>query len=600
MMVIESVELLPARMVNEAVYCPRLFYLMHVEGLFERNRFTSEGNVIHRRVDAKTDALESPEDETIFDDMDDGRGASDDHETRDVASTDPLIAPVRAEPVHARSVTLACNELGVIAKLDLVQADGNVATPVDYKRGSPRRNHDGTLGAWPPERVQICLQALVLRANGFLCDHGFLYFNETRQRVRIDIDEALIEQTRRAVDLATELRELPMPPAPLVDSPKCPNCSLSSVCLPDETNRCRSDQPTRPTRLPTTPRDDQRPLYLNTQGLFVGKSGEVLQVKEQGKIIQEVRVREINQVSLFGNIQLSTQAIQTLCELDVPLVLFSSHGYFHGMLQGTGMKNILLRREQYRVADDAKRSLKIAKLLIRGKIRNGRVMLMRNHVSPPLETISQLKRIAERVNHAERADELLGIEGNAARLYFGSLSGMIKPGDAPSNPDMAIGEAPHWTFDFQGRNRRPPRDPINALLSLAYSLLAKDLTIVAAAVGMDPYLGFYHLPRPGRPALALDLMEPFRPLIAESAVISAINNRMVTPEHFIAAGQAVSLTPSGRKAFFRAYETRMDQLVTHPLFDYRVSYRRLLEIQTRLLAQMVRGEIDEFPVFVSR
>jgi CRISPR-associated protein Cas1 len=158
----------------------------------------------------------------------------------------------------------------------------------------------------------------------------------------------------------------------------------------------------------------------------------------------------------------------------------------------------------------------------------------------------------------------------------------------------------HFTFDFVHRNRRPPRDAINALLSLAYSILAKDLTIVCHAVGFDPYLGFYHQPRFGRPALALDLMEPFRPLIADSAVINAVNTRMITPKDFIQVGPAVALKPDGRKAFFRAYEQRMDTLVTHPLFGYRVNYRRVLEIQARLLARVLTGELTQYPVFVTR
>jgi CRISP-associated protein Cas1 len=582
-------EYIPARMINEAVYCPRLFYLMHVEGLFERNRFTTDGDVVHRRVDQKVDALVSP---GLFDD-----DSADCEEPEDENETaKPL------DSIHARSVTLASDELGVVAKLDLVEADGKVATPIDYKRGSPKTHHDGSLGAWAPERVQICLQALVLRENGFECEQGVLYFNETRQRVTIRIDAALIEQTRHAIELARQLQELPMPPAPLINSPKCPHCSLSSICLPDETNRCRASftDSKLPTRLPSTPRDDQRPLYLNTQGLFVGKTGEILQVKEQGKVIQEIRLREVNQVNLFGNIQLSTQAIQTLCELEIPLVMFSMGGYFHGMLQGTGLKNILLRREQFRLADDPARCLKIAKMLIEAKIRNCRVMLMRNHIAPPPEAIAELKRIAERLYKADKAETLLGLEGTAARIYFQNFSGMLKPGDSPTNPEFALGEPPQWKFDFNGRNRRPPRDAVNAMLSMAYSLLAKDLTVVAASVGLDPYLGFYHLPRPGRPALSLDLMEPFRPLIAESVVITAINNRMLTPEHFLQAGKGVTLSEPGRKAFFRAYESRMDQLVTHPLFDYRVSYRRLLDIQTRLMGQMIRGEVDTFPVFVTR
>ena len=614
---------LQARMINEAVYCPRLFYLMHVEGQFAHNAETTEGGSVHRRVDEKTDALAMPR--PLDDDVSQPKASRErmlfDFAEEAVESSNGSNGAIRADGVsddaakderadtvetkiHARSVTLASDTLRVVAKLDLIEAQGDQATPVDYKRGRPRRAADGTLEAWEPERVQLCLQALVLRESGFKCEQGILYFNATRQRVTVAIDDELISRTEAAVVLARKLTDLPRPPAPLVNSPKCPKCSLSAICLPDETNRCRASEglgaEVTQIRLPTTPRDDLRPLYLNTQGLCVGRKSELLQVKEQGKLIQEIRLREINQVNLFGNIQLSTQAMQALLELEIPLVLHSQHGYFYGMLQGTGLKNILLRREQFRLADDPRRSLEIAKALVVGKIRNQRVMLMRNHVSPPAEVLTELKRLVHKAERVERAESLLGIEGTAARIYFQHFAGMLKPGGEPLDPGAALGEPPRYSFDFRARNRRPPRDPVNALLSLAYALLAKDLTITAAAVGFDPYLGFYHLPRPGRPALALDLMEPFRPLLADSAVITAINNRMVYPEHFVEAGRGVSLTASGRKAFFRAYEQRMDQLVTHPLFDYRVSYRRLLEIQTRLLARVVSAELNNYPAFVTR
>ena len=610
---------LPARMINEAVYCPRLFYLMHVEGQFAHNTETVDGDSVHRRVDQKTDALAAPAKAvqlTLM--LGDAEAEKPDAEaepwqisppTTTLNSTSaelnqPSSTPAVEESIHARSVTLASDQLGVVAKLDLIEGTGNRVTPVDYKRGKPKRASDGSLTAWKPERVQICLQALVLRENGFECDEGILYFNSTRQRVTIKIDQALIDETNAAVKRARTIAQQTVSPPPLVSSPKCPKCSLSAICLPDETNRCRAADglgaSTVEVRLPATPRDDLRPLYLNTQGVHVGKTGELLVIKDNGKVIQEVRLREINQVNLFGNIQVSTQALQTLNELEIPLVLHSQHGYFNGMLQGTGLKNILLRREQFRMADQTARCLTIAKALIVGKIRNCRVMLMRNHVSPPAEALIRLKRLSKRVERATAPESLLGIEGTAARVYFQHFSGMIKPGDSPIDPGLALGEPPKFAFDFRGRNRRPPRDPVNAMLSLAYALLAKDLTVIAAAVGFDPYLGFYHLPRPGRPGLALDLMEPFRPLIAESAVITAINNRMIYPEHFIAAGRGVTMTTSGRKALFRAYEQRMDQLVTHPLFDYRVSYRRLLEIQTRLLARVVTGELNSYPVFVTR
>lgn len=612
---------LPARMINEAVYCPRLFYLMHVEGQFAHNAETTEGATVHKRVDKKVDKLASPPPPprlSLFDRQSDGESdraseASDLFSIEAIAAMlgDPTGGAEAERPpapapdkIHARSVTLASDSLGVVAKLDLVEAQGTVATPVDYKKGNPKLASDGTLTAWDPERVQICLQAIVLRENGFQCTEGVLYFHGTRQRVRIAIDDALIERTVAAVALARDVAERSQAPPPLVDSPKCPNCSLCAICMPDETNRCRAAdgvaRAAKPVRLPATPRDDLRPLYLNTQGLYVGKTSELLQVKQDGKVVQEVRLREINQVNLFGNVQVSTQAMKTLLEMDVPLVMHSQHGYFHGMLQGTGLKNILLRREQFRMADDPVRCLSVAKNLVSGKIRNQRVLLMRNHIDPPVAAIADLKRLVRHVERAERVESLLGIEGTAARVYFEHFAGMLKPGDEPLDPLAELTQPPRFGFNFRNRNRRPPRDPVNAMLSLAYTLLAKDLTVVAAAVGFDPYLGFYHVPRPGRPAMALDLMEPFRALVADSVVITAINNRMVYPEHFYEAGKGVTMTDSGRKSLIRAYELRMDQLVTHPLFDYRVSYRRLLEIQTRLMARYVSGEISEYPVFVSR
>jgi len=596
---------LPARMINEAAYCSRLFYLMHVEGQFEHNRDTTQGINVHSRVDRKTDRLKAPAAQTMPLDFGDNEAQSPlEESTSEIESAEPTTIQLPPESIHARSVTLASDALQVVAKLDLIEAKGNLATPVDYKKGSPRYNEDGTLSAWKPERVQICLQALVLRENGFECDEGILYFNETRQRVRIAIDDDLVSLTKETVEKARRIADLAAPPPPLVASPKCPRCSLVAICLPDETNRCRArdkiagDSPV--VRLPATPRDDLRPLYLNTQGLYVGRKSEVLEIKENGKVIQEVRLREINQVNLFGNIQVTTQVMQKLCEMDVPLVMHSQNGYFQGMVQGTGLKNILLRREQFRLADDSARSLRIAKALVSGKIRNQRVMLMRNHIDPPAQAINDLKRSIARVDRATSAQSLLGIEGTAARIYFQHFAGMLKPGDEPLDPLNELGKPPRFAFDFRGRNRRPPRDPVNAMLSLAYALLSKDLTVIAAGVGFDPYLGFFHLPRPGRPALSLDLMEPFRPLIADSVVLSAINNRMVYPEHFYEAGRGVTMTDPGRKALFRAYEQRMDQLVTHPLFDYRVSYRRLLEIQTRLLARVVSGELETYPAFVTR
>lgn len=619
-------DLLPARMINEYVYCPRLFYLMHVEGQFAESIDTIDGGIVHRRVDAGTGGLapaesfipaadEDPADRPVEEAPKPRKKSKhvqaatlfgDDEE----ASVDPSdqsdepSEPESDEPhtVHARSVTLSSERYRVIAKLDLAEATGDRVIPIDYKRGRPKRMADGTAGAWDPERVQIALQVLVLRDNGYACDEGMLYFNETRQRVRIPIDEELLALTERAITSARELRNRGEIPEPLVQSPKCARCSLVGICLPDETRRLApAPNPTESVRPMVTARDERRPVYFNTQGMWIGKQGDVLQAKADGKVVQEIRFNDINQVNLFGNIQLSTQAIQTAMGRDVPIAYFTQKGYFYGLGGGLGAKNILVRRQQFRLADDSAFCLDLACQIVHGKIRNQRTLLMRNHREPDAQSLRQLKRFADRALKADSLASLLGIEGTAARIYFGDFAGMLKVDCSLSS--AASGEAVVKTrpaFDFRGRNRRPPRDPVNAMLSLAYSLLTKDCLIAATTVGLDPHLGFYHQVKPGKPALALDLMEPFRPLIADSVVLSAINTRMVTPDHFIQAGKSVVMSDAGRKHFLLAYEKRMDSLVTHPLFDYRVSYRRLLEIQTRLLARRLTGEITDYPVFQTR
>lgn len=585
---VESIEralpdYLPTRMVNEFVYCPRLFFYEWVEGVFRESVDTVEGKIVHKRVEEKTTAL-------------------------------PGAGEMGEERIHSTSVTLSSEEHRVIARIDLVEGREGVVTPVDYKHGHPKETDSG-IELWPSDRIQLAIQGLVLRANGYRCEEGIVYYAKTKQRVRVGFDDELMKQTVATLQEARGVARSGLIPPPLVDSPKCAGCSLVGICLPDETSLLRGaavgaeavqlflfapDGAEAPRKGPVvevrrlvTPRDDLRPLYLNTQGLRVGKSGEVLQVREKDALKQEVRLGEICQLNLMGNIQLSTQAIQSLCESDIPICYFSQGGWFYGMTRGLNVKNVFLRKAQFRLAEEEWFALSLSRRLMAGKIRNQRTMLQRNHVEPKPQVLRELKEIAERAERAESLEELLGLEGYAARLYFAEFGGMIKREEEP-------GETAEFRFEFAQRNRRPPRDPVNALLSLGYSVLTKDFTIACYAVGFDPFVGFYHQPRFGRPALALDLMEPFRPLIADSVALSAINTRMVTGKDFMRTGEAVSLTASGRKGFFRAYELRMDTMATHPVFDYRVSYRRLLEIQARLLARVLEGEIGEYPVFVTR
>ena len=192
--------------------------------------------------------------------------------------------------------------------------------------------------------------------------------------------------------------------------------------------------------------------------------------------------------------------------------------------------------------------------------------------------------------HAESLEQLLGIEGTAAREYFAHFALRFKVAEG--------GETP--AFELTSRNRRPPRDPVNALLSFLYALLSKEMVVTLVGVGFDPYLGFYHQPRYGRPALALDLMEEFRPLVADSVAIGLINNGELRPADFITRAGAVALTDSGRRRVIDAYERRLETLVTHPRFGYAVSYRRIFEVQARLLARFLLGEIATYPAFCTR
>ena len=573
---------LPARMINEFVYCPRLFYYEQVEGLFAHSADTIEGEAQHKRVDKQGKDL-------------------------------PPAEELEEEEMRTRSLMLASDLHRVIAKMDLLEVADGAVTPVDYKHGRPRETDQG-IELWSTDRIQLAVQGLILRDNGYRSDEGMVFYQKTRQRVRVEFTDELMTEALETIARAWETAASEQIPPPLVDSPKCTRCSLVGICLPEETHRLRGEQPEpapqltlfdearndrlkkppgRETRLLVTPRTDLRPLYLNSQGLRVGKSGSILRIKEKDTVRQDVRIGELCQVNLMGNIQMSTQAVQELCSSEVPICYFSRGGWFYGITTGLNTKNVFLRRSQFRLAEQEWFCMRLARRLTAGKIRNQRTMLLRNHVEPDKRLLREMKEMARRAERADSLDELLGIEGNAARLYFGAFAGMIK-----TEPEDGVGSA--FSFDFQKRNRRPPRDAVNALLSLGYSLLTKDFTIACYAVGFDPLMGFYHQPRHGRPALALDLMEPFRPLVADSAALSAVNTKMVTPKDFIRAGKAVALRADGRKAFFRAYELRMDTLVTHPLFDYRVSYRRLLEIQARLLARYIEGEVEEYPVFVTR
>jgi CRISPR-associated protein Cas1 len=550
-----TTELVPARMLNEFAYCPRLCYLEWVQGEFAHSEDTLDGRFQHRRVDRPSGNL------------------------RDADSDDDTV-------IHARSVLLSDEGLGAIARIDLVEAQGSRATPVDYKRGAVPNVPEG---AYEPERVQLCVQGLLLRAHGYECNEGIIYFVSSKRRVCIPFNDELVARTLELMDGARAMSALDEIPPPLEDSPKCPRCSLVGICLPDEVSFLKGSsyivKPDDVRRLMPA-RDDALPMYVQAQGAMVGKSGDNLTVKIKGKVVSKTRILDVSSLSIYGNAQVTAQAVRELLERGIPICHFTYGGWLKGVTWGMGHKNVDLRIHQFAASSDKPRSVAIARDLVIAKLRNSRVMLRRNHPDPVEQALKEIMRLSRHARNADSLQTLLGIEGAAASIYFANFGGMLRSDNTP--------------FDFRTRNRRPPRDPVNAVLSFLYSMLIKQVLVSSIAVGFDPYLGFYHQPKYGKPALALDLAEEFRPIVADSAALTLFNNSELDETDFIQRSGAVALTQSGRKAVIRAFERRLDTLITHPLFGYSISYRRIMEVQARLLGRHVLGELPKYPAFTTR
>lgn len=547
-------EYMPVRYLNEYVYCPRLGYLEWVDSEFRDNYYTLDGTIKHNRVDR----------ETLKQDGD------------------------ASGVIHATGVSLSSEQLGLSGRIDVLEETEDGFSPVEYKRG---KVPDIPGSAYESERVQVCAYGLLLKDNGYNSVRGYLCFADSRQRVEIPFDDDLVSRTLDYVRRFRETASQDKLPPPLDGSRKCEGCSLAGICLPDETNLISgAEKDTNRVRRLVPARDDSLPVYVMEQGSYVSKDGELLVFKagrDRGKV-GEVRLIDISQLCVFGNVQISTQAIRELCSRGISICYFSRNGWFYGMTQGHSSKNVALRMNQYSVCTDPVKSLEIARCMINGKIKNSRTIIRRNHPDKPLSTLKELASLSRRAKQAQGAGELLGIEGLAARNYFSVFQELFK------GPEKELG------FQFTERNKRPPGDPVNAMLSYVYAILVKDLTVTLNSVGMDPCLGVFHRPRYGKPALALDLAEEFRSIAGDSVVLSLINNREVERSDFIERHGGVIMSKNARTRVVAAYERRMDTLIRHPVFKYTISYRRTMEVQARLLGRVFSGEVPAYLPFCTR
>ena len=559
---------LPARMVNEFQYCPRLAYLEWVQGEWAESADTVEGRGVHRRIDRGPGALPEPAgdwrrrahpcalgDIVLRAPRPDRQARSDQSRRRSSRSTTSAAGARTCRPAPGSPSWSSFASRGSCSKITAIAA---VRVPSISARAASG---------------SACALTSALRSKALAAVHGL-----------------------RLVAAGGRI------PPPLEDSPKCPRCSLVGICLPDEVNFFRHGGVPRPLAVD---RELALPVYVQATPGRVRKRGETLVIQTENDQETTARLIDTSHLVLMGAVDVTAPTLHELMRREIPVSWYTGGGWFLGHTTGTGHRNVELRTAQYRASFDPAFCLRFARGLVASKLRNGRTLLRRNWRGEPSDDVGDgpsgqsprapdavlggLQRSARAAAEAKDLAELLGVEGNGAAIYFGGFGATLR-----TEPDAVGG------FEFQNRNRRPPTDPVNAVLSFLYALLVRELNVILSAVGFDSYRGFYHQPRYGRPALALDMMEPFRPLIADSVALTAINNGEVKPGDFVYAGRACALAPSGRKKVIAAFERRLAQEITHPLFGYRLSYRRLLEVQARLLGRHLMGEIAELPAIEPR
>ncbi|HEX5234321.1 MAG TPA: CRISPR-associated endonuclease Cas1 [Silvibacterium sp.] len=560
-----------ARSVAEHAYCPRLFYYMAVEGTFLPSADTEAGTHVHRRVDrpSKTD---DNDDEPV----DDGR------------------------PKVVRSLALTSHTLGLTATLDLAEISGQVAVPIEYRKGRPKRqvmapppDDPGEAEQpplshpepWPTDRAQIGLQVLLLEEAHYTVPHAVFYYAAEKLRLTIPVDDALRAEALATLEAAKQCATGPRP-MPLINDSRCVRCSLQPICLPDEVNQQRLEQITARQIWPL--RDEGIHLVAQKEGARVGVRGAAMRITDKdGIVVRDVPLANVETLALLGSVQLSTQAIQVLADRSIPIAFLSAAGRLIAMIDPLDSVSAEVRRAQVRRFDDPQATLALARAVIAAKIVNQRTLLQRNHSELPESVSSDLADEASKAAQAESMASVRGHEGQAAAIYFEHFSGMFK-GAAGAE------------FDKHGRQRRPPPDPINACISMAYTMLTHECVAALRQARLEPSIGAFHVSRPGRPALALDLMEPFRPLIGDSVAVAAFNRGELTDGHFMRTASGCMLTDAGRRAFFGAWGRRMDVEITHPVFKYRLSYRRMLVLHARMIAAWLLGEVPSLSFLTTR
>ncbi len=470
-----------------------------------------------------------------------------------------------SRPTRLRSVDVESVDFGVVGRCDSVELDSTGrATVVEFKATPVRRRPEVT----KPMVVQLTLQAAALAEQGREVVGAAVWFTSHQVRVPVAIGPEEVELARDHVTLTADLLASGTAPPPLEDDPRCLRCSHAGVCLPDE----RLLRPVTRRVLVADP--DTQVLHVTSPGARASIRAGRVRVTKGDEEIGSVPVERVLALVVHGNVDVSSGLLRELLWRSLPIVWCSSAGKVIGWASPADSPNGGPRARQG--AASAIGNLDLARQFVVAKIANQATLLRRHgHAAP---AVLRLRRLQREAAVATSVVELFGAEGEAASLYFGAFDTML-------TPRVRAGQGLH----LEVRTRRPARDPLNAALNFCYGLLVADVIRALVACGLDPHAGFLHSSERNKPALALDVCEEFRAPVADSTVIGAFNNGELSASDFFEASGSTRLRPGGRKALVAAYERRVLTEFTHPLFRYKVTWRRAMEIQSRLVLGVIDG-----------
>ncbi|HVX14819.1 MAG TPA: type I-MYXAN CRISPR-associated endonuclease Cas1 [Pirellulales bacterium] len=480
------------------------------------------------------------------------------------------------------SFELTSEALGLTGKIDCVRRRDGTLIPYEHKRGQPRRADDGSAEAWPSDRLQVVAYAAMLAdVLGRPVAEGRVRYHAAGVTVRIAVNTAALDELRAAIATARELRESVERP-PIADNERlCQRCSLAPVCLPEEVRQEREPDHA-PVRLFPADRDGAT-LHVVSQGAHVGRSGDSLVVRPRDEPETKHPARAIDALVLHGFAQVSTQALRLCTERGIGVHWLSTAGYHTASLVADAGR-VQRRLRQYRALADEATCLRLARALVRAKVESQHRYLLRATRGESivrqelLDNLSSIREALGRAAHIDNRDSLRGLEGTAAVHYFEGLRRLL-------------GEQVPDELRSATRNRRPPLDRFNALLSYGYGLLHAAVMRGTLAAGLEPALGFFHTPRSAAYPLVLDLMELFRVPLWDLVVVGSLNRGQWDPVgDFTVTRAKVWLSETGRKKAISLFEARLDETWKHPVLDYSLSYARTVELEARLLEKEWTGE----------